>query len=311
MFGKSKQTFFPGSKKTNPEDAKKISVVVYTRIENDTGGDQALLFMITEALKNSLLNYADSAHLYLAHDELSLERASNIANSWRNIGGFFSCGLHEPTRNRAKNSAALNKLFFTDKGGFQDIKKPINLLIIAGWSHRQISTAAKYLKQDIKIPLDTKILLCSPPGGYIDARGFKTALLNIYTNVYCLQPSLKGPAGFPIPALLLPDGSLNLERSDWIKYLEEQYNVLGEPLDIKALDNNFNENNLDKFIVIYCSKDPPGQTGSEFVINTRQEILNANGDLTESLKKYTALLIGSDNNNVCLLYTSPSPRDRG
>ena len=80
-------------------------------------------------------------------------------------------------------------------------------------------------------------------------------------------------------------------------------------MQVKKRDGTLEDLNIDKLhkVVMYACEDISGVSASEVEINSKIQFFEsiATEDIQETLIKSAADLI------TCLLYTSPSPRDRG
>lgn len=157
----------------------------------------------------------------------------------------------------------------------------MDLLIIAGWAHQLNGVSADHLDTQLKVPKTAKILLCSPPGSYIDAKSnenklnikeqsLKNELINLkYTNIFCLQLGVYAEGGLVIPPTVTLK-SLDEEsiREAWIDFLKKSL----KEEEWSKLEKNLGKNSVkDNFVVIYCSKDIPSTSGKNFIINIAKE----------------------------------------
>jgi hypothetical protein len=198
---------------------------------------------------------------------------------------------------------------------FKTLTQSIDIFVIAGWAHLYTPTTATYLSKELEIPKECQILLSCAPGMSINANKFLTGLQNAsYQNLHVFQPGIRGNAGFPILPILTPEhcSSLTL-RSQWIahatyedygKYIKDYFADAAEydehMEEYHQYKNTFlsgqaaqAESSQDKLIVIYCSKDLPGDRGNLFL----QNIHTKEGD---NAKELTVLLIGADKENYPL-----------
>lgn len=268
-----------------------MKILMYTRIEGNTGGDQTLLFMIAGTLIENVPE-GSQIHLFISHDPISTNRAEFIRDKWIEMAEEKSCSGHVDLKMTAPGVALLTKCFpnspklkkfVVGTGGKKN--PPLDIFVVAGWSHLQNARAAVYLKEMIKVPSAAKILLCTPPGGYIDFNGFKSTMREIgYHNLFCFQPGLHEMAGFPLPNVLSRDIIMSEQvREHWERHILENFEA-GSGVDIGM---RFNRADKDNLIVIYCSKDGPGQKGIEFIDEIRAE-------RAANLNDYTVLLVGAE-----------------
>lgn len=304
--------------------AKKV--LFYTKFEGNTAGDEKFLEIIRNALVVGLDKDAEIG-LYLAYDEKSEQRAENAINKWlinMQDRGFKKENLkvwaHEapvevikPKKDvkqvqekTEQGTALLSKCMPTvAKSKIKDCenlnatkltvfinKKPaIDLFVVAGWAHQLNQSSAQHIKDQLKIPLTSKILLCAPPGGYIDNKNMsklsnecsmKTELLKFdYHKIYCLQPGVFAKGGLLIsPSITLEALQESDTRKAWLTFVEKNLSVK-EWEQVEKRFKDVSEKERDECIVIYCSKDKPGDRGREFIENIIE-------------KNYPVILIGTN-----------------
>lgn len=160
---------------------------------------------------------------------------------------------------------------------FTKLTSSLDLFVMAGWAHLQTDVAARYIKADLQIPDTCKILLSCVPGMSINAYKFLTGLKDIqrHPQLYVFQTGIGVSGGFPLLPTLTKE---SIERSEV---------RLKWRLHISAYDSYMDETGRvrgDRLIVIYCSKDGPGTSGTKFLQKISKEIVP--GD-------YPVLLIGA------------------
>jgi Ankyrin repeats (many copies)/Starch binding domain len=275
-----------------------MKVLIYTKIEGNTAGDQTLLFIVANPIIAGLPEGA-IVNLLLAYDKVSGSRAKKIKEMWEKIQKIPGAtvwlnevGSKEKERGGSKiteGTALLSQCIPSNSPSWREItnfikgtggKKnpPLDLFIIAGWSHQLNESSVDHIYKQMKVPSVTRILLCSPPGGYIDQGNFKTKLMELYDNVCCLQFGIYAQGGLPLSSSLLEDTEASHYREDWLSHISSI-----------ATDFKLNKEDVtqgDKLIVIYCSKDKPGTTGIDFI----EEIAKEKG---KKINNYPVLLIGS------------------
>ena len=274
-----------------------MNILVYTRIENNTGGDETLLSLLIPSLIKNLSEGANVS-LALSHDDASEARALNIKAKWEKLmqdkGFKQNVWLFEGNSGSSALTSCLcvtHKLMGKQWKNFQLFTKEADYFVIAGWSHQLTSKSAKYLKEQLKLQTNCKILLCAVPGMSINAKGFQDSLHQLDYKVYSFQLGIGAACGIPMintltQSLIETDNI----RMDWLKHIGEEFT---EYTSFEA------EKRLDKLIVIYCSKDNPGLSGITFLENISKEIIP---------DEYPVLLIGSTEinfklwNELCLSY---------
>lgn len=167
---------------------------------------------------------------------------------------------------------------------FRILTGSLDLFVMAGWAHLQSQVTAEYLNTELEIPENCKILLSSVPGMSVNGCNFVTGLVDEqnFKNVHVLQPGIGTNVGFPIlPTLSMETIGDQEIRHQWVSHIKK---FTGSDF-LNNFDNSGQEKK-DKLIVIYCSKDCPGQTGAFFLQNAKNIIKNP--------REYPVLLIGSD-----------------
>ena len=290
------------------------NLLFFTRLENDTGGDQTLLLMVFNAILEKLPERSN-VNLVLVFDNASEDRARSIAKNWSRIVTEKGCvsdvwlnciGKKHPGRTsllvdinqgimRAERWSAL--LEFIQRSTVSS--SGLDIFIIAGWAHQLDETDANYMLSTLRIPCNTKLLMCVPPGSRITT-GFLNALIaQGYGNVFYLQPGLDpGDAGFPMPASLDPAYIADQDcRNIWENQIRIQAPATAEGL-------RDGEPRGDKLIVIYCSKDKPGTKGRQFMEACVNEVLRekteqqiSEGAIEDDLNEYHVILIGANDAN--------------
>lgn len=274
------------------------NLLFFTRLENDTGGDQTLLLMVFSALLKNLPE-GSNVNLVLVFDSSSAGRAGHIAQNWSRIVTEKGCvsdvwlnHIGPKHRGRTKLSVDINQdrmgaerwsalLEFIQRSTVSSSR--LDIFIIAGWAHQLDETDANYMLSTLRIPCNTKLLMCVPPGSRITTDLLNALRVQGYGNVFYLQPGLElGDAGFPMPASL---NSAYMESQDcrniWVEQIRNQAPATEEGL-------RDGESCGDKLIVIYCSKDKPGTKGSQFMAACADE---------DDLNEYHVILIGADDVN--------------
>ncbi len=171
---------------------------------------------------------------------------------------------------------------------FSPRKPSLDLFIIAGWAHQLSKSSATHIEQLLKVPKTAKILLCAPPGSYIDNRNInpfnkdmsmKNALIEShYQNVYCFQPGVYVDGGLIIsPSTNLAAVQQAQTRQAWLAHLQKEGLLQQLQPQLKEVSRKAK----DKLIVIYCSKDRPETQGRVFL----EQIVK--------VKKCPVLLIGT------------------
>lgn len=176
----------------------------------------------------------------------------------------------------------------------------LDLFVMAGWAHLQSPVTAKYLKEELKLPLNCKILVSCVPGMSINVFGFVTGLKEepSYKNLYVMQPGIGTKGGFPLLPSLTKEGIERQQvRDAWLRYVSmlevaNQEVANQEVANYKQYMNDKGEARQDKLIVIYCSKDGIGESGTRFLQNISKQIKE------ENRANYYVLLIGSDPNSA-------------
>ncbi len=174
-------------------------------------------------------------------------------------------------------------------------KSNLDLFIVAGWAHQLNSNGADHFDNTLKVPKATKILLCAPPGGYIDRRNIgrgiqnesmKNALIRRdYHNVYCLQPGVHLAGGlFISPSTTLNAVQQDQTRTAWLTHLSAAGLQKQLAPKLKEVGNKAK----DELVVIYCSKDSPGRRGQEFIEQIAQV----------HKKNYPVLLVGTKEGSI-------------
>lgn len=283
-----------------------MKILIYTRLENNTGGDEQLFKMVTEPLL-SYIPPGSEVRVCIACDQASIDRAQRLEGYLENLAQLepnpdadadveipvkFNLDYHivnSKTPHINANLGKIDKNFKQWNVGSKNKGIPrLDTFVIAGWAHLQhVKRTLDFMEKLISLPKTTKILLCSPPGAYIDQRGLKSGLMERgYENVYCFQPGLYEPAGFPLPPnQLSPESLENLElREQWLAHINPDGNLDGY---LPAPDEGI----PDKLIVIYCSKDGPGEAGANFINRIRDQ----KGD---DAANYKTLLIGAEPGTV-------------
>lgn len=285
-------------------NSKKI--LFYTRFEKGTGGDEQLLVMIHGAIMKHLDRGAEIG-IFLAIDKQSEKRAqgtiTKLIETMKAMGFdekkliYWLCILpaDKSTALLTQCIPPLQKALNGDKQTIANFIKPtkssqpsVDLLIISGWAHQLNNRSADHIVQ-LKVPPTAKILLCAPPGSYVDNRdtgegnhiSLKSALLvRNYKRVYCLQPGIYASGGLIIsPSTTLAEVQQAQTRTAWLSLFR----------DIHQLQPKLKETGKakDELIVIYCSKDRPGSKGIEFI----EDIVHV------KKKSYPVLLIGTKEAN--------------
>ncbi len=163
---------------------------------------------------------------------------------------------------------------------FLNLTRSLDAFIFAGWAHLQSPVTARHLKTQFELPAHCKILLSCVPGMSINGFGFVTGLKNFtnYQNIHVLQTGVTGNGGFPMLPSLTPEKILNAKtREEWINHIGDQFS--------SHIDSTGKERS-DKLIVIYCSKDGPGEKGGAFL----QKILLTVGNAED----WPVLLVGAN-----------------
>ena len=268
-----------------------MRILVFTRLENNTGGDEALLHMVMKQIVQGLPG-ADphQIHVHLVHDPVSKLRAESIgahileyasktqnATPIRVTASLITTDeVLKQAHPRQQSSVRFSKINeLTDQ-------EPVDIFVLAGWSHKQTKEDAWFILYEISVvQFHTKILLCCPPGAYPN----KTFVWRIQDpRVYFFQPSLYGPAGLPRSDGMQSLGTPNL-REAWRIHLQQSVSADRQSEVIHALSDGHHR---DKLIVIYCSKDPPGVYGPVFLKRIKDSIPEA------ELPAYRVLLVGVD-----------------
>ena len=175
----------------------------------------------------------------------------------------------------------------------------LDIFIIAGWAHQLDETDANYMLSTLRIPCNTKLLMCVPPGSRITTGFLNALIVRGYDNVFYLQPGLElGDAGFPMPASLNSAYMASQDcRNIWVEQIRNQAPATEEGLCT-------GEPRGDKLIVIYCSKDKPGTKGGQFmaacaaeVLREKTEQLIPEGENEDDLNEYHVILIGANDAN--------------
>lgn len=294
------------------------SVLIYTKFERNTGGDQQLLNMVSNQLIENL-EKDSTIDLFLAYDTLSEKRAENTAKEWlskypdkkitiwghksqqagtrlkSNIKGpityLGTTGEDKPITNEKElNADSEGKLFYD----YIKNKNP-DTIVIGGWSHLLDGQDAEHLSNRIlqKDASGKKVLLCSPPGAYVNYSAFKEKLEFECTEkgyiLHCFQPGIYTKAGLPIPTKLSTDDiGKSACREKWIEHLKDQ---LPEEDFAKLSTESNPEPKKDNLIVIYCSKDGPGASkGEDFLKKVTNEIKRRK----EEIEDYNVLLVGTN-----------------
>ncbi|MBA2653029.1 MAG: hypothetical protein H0U73_12315 [Tatlockia sp.] len=308
------------NQKSNKQSEIK-KVLFYTRFENDTAGDEKFLEIIYDAVVMNIDKHAAiEIGLYLAYDAESKSRADEAGIKWS--GKMRAKGInvdnlriwkHQPKRStpllsqcmskdpkpngneplvnkedeKKTNSNQLNKNLNkeskNDKNLFDFITKPsLNLFVIAGWAHLLNSDSAKYIKNQLKVDVKTRILLCAAPGGDLDKQHFNTCLSDYeYKHVYCLQLGLDAKAGLPKTLSFTAnelEGDMET-RKKWLSHVHK--------LQLNTRLKGSNPNEKDELIVIYCSKDKPTEVAENFLKKCKNS----------TDKDCPVILLGTNDNN--------------
>lgn len=258
-----------------------MNILFYTRLENDTGGDQALLYMLYDAIRQNLPK-GSKIKLILSVDDASMERAKRIKAKWekdnktdiyedwvwirenKNSEATICQTLSEKNKTVAGSDFALAQYV---KGNPNNPKQPpVGLFIMAGWSHMQLATSANFLSGTYGLKLNCKILLCSTAGVDIvnqRGKGPKAKMVNFAADlisrgyskeaVFTLQLGLEANAGY----LLSKDFNAEMKAIVQSEAAKDQW--------VAHLQGNQVKHAPEDLIVIYCSKDKPGIKGFEFL----------------------------------------------
>lgn len=161
---------------------------------------------------------------------------------------------------------------------FKRLTSSLDLFVMAGWAHLQSRVTAEYLKTELELPLDCKVLLSSVPGMSVNVFGFVTGLKEepSYQNLHVLQPGIGTTGGFPLLPTLKKAGIERQQvREEWMAHVSECKQYMSET----------GETRQDKLIVIYCSKDAPGLSGIGFLQSISEQV---------NVRDYHVLLIGAN-----------------
>ncbi|WP_133135391.1 hypothetical protein [Legionella rowbothamii] len=167
---------------------------------------------------------------------------------------------------------------------FKELTRSLNTLVFAGWAHLQNQFTAKHLKREFELPTECRILLSCVPGMSINGFEFVTGLINHtdFRNIHVLQTGIRGNGGFPMISKLAKEEILAPKtRQAWLNHIGN---------DFKEKAGTSGKKQSDKLIVIYCSKDAPGDAGKLFLQEISQE-LNKTDELPEN---WPVILVGTD-----------------
>lgn len=280
-----------------------MKILVFTRIENGTGGDQALLFMIVNALLPGVPEHSEIC-LILSYDTASQSRANSIRAWWntaleqrghRGIVWFNNRGDASGTANFKLNMSPdyMTSEDWTEFGKFIFLGDPLYLFVVAGWAHQLNEQDFLYMHQ-IGIGCHTKIMLCAPPGSKdINTRLLQKLHDNAYQFIY-LQPGMRdNDAGFPLPNQLDRTYMESDEcQTQWLNHINQYMDPRSELLGPDS-----------PTIVIYCSKDSPGIAGRGFIQRIARQVS------AEDKENYLVVLIGTEFKNrkdwIALLKNNP------
>ncbi len=188
---------------------------------------------------------------------------------------------------------------------FKHLTRSLDLFVMAGWAHLQSAITARYIKEELELPLNCKILLSCVPGMSINVFGFVTGLKEepSYKNLYVMQTGIGVSGGFPLLPSLTKEGIERPQvRDAWLMNVLKlgDTNQEGDDRDVtdqvainyKQYMNDKGVACQDKLIVIYCSKDEPGESGASFLQKISEQINE------EDRENYHVLLIGASPNST-------------
>lgn len=264
-------------------------VVLYTRLENNTGGDKAQLDWLIKDLLKKVPPSTLECHLFIQHDANSIGLADQVRTEWirrlqdNNFGGGVILSqvnsgvahLRQPndhllTENRRHSVASWQNLQIITATMQKD-----DWFIFAGWSHQMnnLTVAAMRTSREeggLGLSNETNLLLCSSLGKEIKQE-FKTALETVgYTNLYCFEPGLVKRCGFPLGNGVSKAAMQTAEaRNVWSQFIgdEPHFQLIG---DLRE---------KDQLVVVYHSKDHPNEAAISFLH-------------TRDLSSYSVILIG-------------------
>lgn len=113
-------------------ETKKKKIVFYTRIENDTGGDEAVLNILHDSFSSNMASY--EVYLCLVYDAASKARARRIEQRWRedckNAGVDFGSFLFKAKKELIEDTAILAEARYAEfdnkSQGFQNTFKTLD-----------------------------------------------------------------------------------------------------------------------------------------------------------------------------------------
>ena len=300
-----------------------LKILFFTRIENNTGGDEAFLLMISSSLMKRFPPGSE-VNLVLSHDTSSTVRAQGIKERWESTStanghravvflnnrattsGYTRFDLDCNEENMSPNDwSSLTRFIQGDEatgfnkelnfltsslgvgssGEVRRKKEPLDLFIISGWANQLVAREALYMQKKLHIPENANVLLFSSPGKEIN-KDFLKALKREYPNTQCCQSGLKdGDVGlFLSSTLSRREMESSVCREKWLSHI----NGVSEGFKL----DGFGREQQDKLIVIYCSKERPLPSAVLFMNNIKNQV-GAN-----NIGEYPVLLIGVAQNSA-------------